>query len=444
MPHSPHSRKKRKAETLNSSLVSPTALINAWLMIAKVEAGKKRKAAVGKKKGSVSVKRLKKMVESEVIEVDSDSKDKRMKNISWAKESMHPYTDHLLTLIEENPTWKVAFGFDKGVKGAVKTGGKKICEHQQAIAQTLLIDDSSGQWAGGDVVRLGDVVKNRINVLKKSFQECPAMLTDTGMGLIDEDHEDEIIPGSTLDNLWDKIKKHFPWYKRMNHLMQSSPLVNRSAVMHSHISLDLSALGIGIHRASSEGGEVEAKSEEVDDGERREMGNVFDERCREHSANSCAGSPGLDSLRSVSPLVNKTVPQSKSVTLPPVLPAPKPMATAHGPQKCQQMAIDKAEEMVTAARKSHLKLTEDSFQSHTEHEHIKQQMALKIEQLWLQAEERQQQADHDHEMHMLAWKLEFQWEMCQCCLGSVSGVSSAVSSDSTPTSFLEELPFIGD
>ncbi|KAF8586912.1 hypothetical protein K439DRAFT_1614739 [Ramaria rubella] len=388
MPHSPCSRKKRKADTLNLSLVSPTALINARLMIAKVEAGKKRKAAIGKKKGSVSVKRLKKMVESEVIEVDSDTEDKRMKNISWAKESMHPYTDRQLTLIEENPTWKVAFGFDKGVEGAVKTGGKKICEHHWVIAQTLLIDDSSGQWARGDVVRLGDVVKNRIDVLKKSFQECHTMLTNTGMGLIDEDCEDEIIPGSTLDNLWDKIKKRFPWYKRMNHLMWSSPLVNRSAVMHSCTSLDLSALGLGIHRASSEGGEVEAKSEEVDDGERREMDNVFDEGHSEHSANSRAGSPGLDSLHSISPLVNKTVPRSKSVTLPPVLPAPKPMATALGPQKHWQTAIDKAEEMVTAAQKSHLKLTEDSFWSCTEHERIKQQTALKIEQLWLQAEER--------------------------------------------------------
>ncbi|KAF8574397.1 hypothetical protein K439DRAFT_1624340 [Ramaria rubella] len=347
MPHSPHSRKKRKADTLNLSLVLPTALINAQLMIAKVEAGKKRKATVGKKKGSL-----------------------------WAKESMHPYTDRLLTLIEENPTWKVAFGFDKGVEGAVKTGGKKICEHHQAIAQTLLIDNSSGQWARGDVVRLGDVAKNHINVLKKSFQECHAMLTNTGMGLIDEDHEDEIIPSSTLNNLWDKIKKCFPWYKHMNHLMWSSPLVDRSAVIHSRTSLDLSALGLGIHRASSEGGEVEAKSEEVDDGERREMDNVFDEGC---------SSPGLDSLRSVSPLVNKTVPQSKSITLPPVLPAPKPMATAHGPQKRRQMASDKAEEMVTAARQSHLKLTEASFQSRTECEHIKQQMALKIE---LQVEER--------------------------------------------------------
>ncbi|KAF8581878.1 hypothetical protein K439DRAFT_1618689 [Ramaria rubella] len=308
MPHSPRSHKKRKADTLNSSPVSPTALINARLMIAKVEAGKKRKAAVGKKKSYVSVKRLKKMAESKVIEVDSDGEDKRMKNISWAKESMHPYTDCLLTLIEENPTWKVAFGFDKGVEGAVKTGGKNICKHHRAIVQTLLIDDSSGQWARGDVVRLGDVVKNRINVLKKSFQECRTMLTGTSMGLIDKDHEDEIIPSNTLDNLWDKIKKHFPWYKCMNDLMWSSPLVDQLAVMHSCTSLDLSALGLGIHRVSSEGGEVEAKSEEVDDGERREMNNVFDEGCSEHSVNSRAGSPGLDSLCGISPLANKTVP----------------------------------------------------------------------------------------------------------------------------------------
>jgi hypothetical protein len=77
---------------------------------------------------------------------------------------MHYLTDSLLGLIEENATWKVAFGFDKGDNQKVKTGGKKLTEHHQAIAAKLFPDDISGQWtADSDMKKLGLAIKNRIH-----------------------------------------------------------------------------------------------------------------------------------------------------------------------------------------------------------------------------------------------------------------------------------------
>jgi len=57
---------------------------------------------------------------------------------------------------DENVTWKVAFGFDKGKVQQVKTGGKKLTEHHQAIAAKLFPDDISGRWtADSDMKKLG-------------------------------------------------------------------------------------------------------------------------------------------------------------------------------------------------------------------------------------------------------------------------------------------------
>jgi hypothetical protein len=40
----------------------------------------------------------------------------------------------------------------------------------------------------------------------------------------------------------DKVKKKFPWYKRMNSLYRESPVVDRSAVANSTSQLDLTVL----------------------------------------------------------------------------------------------------------------------------------------------------------------------------------------------------------
>ena len=82
----------------------------------------------------------------------------------------------MLGLIKDNATWKVAFGFEKGLGQKVKTGGKKLTEHHQAIAAKLFLDDIYGQWtADSDMKKLGYVVKNCIHrcvVLSSAMLEC--------------------------------------------------------------------------------------------------------------------------------------------------------------------------------------------------------------------------------------------------------------------------------
>ena len=59
----------------------------------------------------------------------------------WSKHTA--LTDELLTLIEGNTKWKVAFGFDK----ASAMDGKTIIECCAQIAKALFIDKSDSKWA---------------------------------------------------------------------------------------------------------------------------------------------------------------------------------------------------------------------------------------------------------------------------------------------------------
>lgn len=116
--------------------------------------------------------------------------------------------------------WKVAFGFDKGDVGSVPTGGKKIKDHHRAIAVKLFLDPAEpfGNFVYDDLEKLDDVIKNRINrcvsalfvyqmldlffSLKTQYGKYRKMMSETGQGLIDDDREDDIIPGSEIANMW--------------------------------------------------------------------------------------------------------------------------------------------------------------------------------------------------------------------------------------------------
>jgi len=82
----------------------------------------------------------------------------------------------LLGLIEDNATWKVAFGFEKSLGQKVKTGSKKLTEHHQAIVAKLFPDDISGLWtADSDMKKLGYAIKNHIHrcvILSLAMLEC--------------------------------------------------------------------------------------------------------------------------------------------------------------------------------------------------------------------------------------------------------------------------------
>ncbi|KAF8813997.1 hypothetical protein BYT27DRAFT_7083095, partial [Phlegmacium glaucopus] len=88
----------------------------------------------------------------------------------WAKPAFHHLTDSLLNEIEEHPHYQQAFGFSKDPSiTSVKTGGDTLADLYMKVASTVLQQEELGL---------------------------------TGQGLIDQDREDEIVPGSELANKW--------------------------------------------------------------------------------------------------------------------------------------------------------------------------------------------------------------------------------------------------
>jgi hypothetical protein len=81
----------------------------------------------------------------------------------WSKPENHYLSDELIGLIEDHPTWKVTFGFDKGTDESVATGGKKNIAHCHDITKKLFAG-KTGSWDDANDAALTSVVKNCITV----------------------------------------------------------------------------------------------------------------------------------------------------------------------------------------------------------------------------------------------------------------------------------------
>ncbi|KAJ7737139.1 hypothetical protein DFH07DRAFT_966583 [Mycena maculata] len=162
--------------------------------------------------------------------------------VQWSKPAFYHLTDQLLTLIESKPSYRQAFGFDKGTTGPVSTGGKNHGNLHAEIAEALFVTPKGSKYTMDDLPGLESVIKNRIGTLKTKYKEHRSTLGATRQGLVENDKEVDIEPGSNIENIWDLIKAKFPWYLRMHALMGSSPAVDRSALAHSQTHVDLSVL----------------------------------------------------------------------------------------------------------------------------------------------------------------------------------------------------------
>ena len=89
----------------------------------------------------------------------------------WTKASFHHLSDKLLGFIEENNTYKVVFGFDKGDVGSVPTGGKKTIEHHCAIACKLFLTPSETGWTGTEDLRSVEFV-----IMKQEVKLCTILV----------------------------------------------------------------------------------------------------------------------------------------------------------------------------------------------------------------------------------------------------------------------------
>jgi hypothetical protein len=85
---------------------------------------------------------------------------------SWAKPKYHTHTDQLLTIIEESPRYRQAFGFSKEPGTNPTTGGKTLGDLYTEVASELLLADLSDldlNFTHDNLPILQNVISNRIS-----------------------------------------------------------------------------------------------------------------------------------------------------------------------------------------------------------------------------------------------------------------------------------------
>ncbi|KAL1741519.1 hypothetical protein HDZ31DRAFT_45261 [Schizophyllum fasciatum] len=189
--------------------------------------------------------------------------------VPWRQHIAVPYTYELLNVVAEKTKYKIAFGMDKGAASLDPSAAvdpnenNPTCQtqldHARSIARKLFLPvvfedgttayrvegELNGRYAEDDLADLATCVKNRIYYLKKKYMDERKKLGETGMGLVAENKEDTMTSGSHMKNVWDNIKKKFPYFKILHNLMGSSPIVDRGALANSTSGVDTSVLGRG-------------------------------------------------------------------------------------------------------------------------------------------------------------------------------------------------------
>ncbi|KDR65372.1 hypothetical protein GALMADRAFT_217576 [Galerina marginata CBS 339.88] len=213
---------------------SPSKILAAQLLLEKAKKAKTQAKKPASKAASKPKSKAKAIPINEPAEQAEKENPQDDDAISW--HNFPKYTDKLISIIEENHRYRQAFGFKGDVDPGVTSGGLTIAQICRNIGQELFPDYTL------PVNKLGASVKNRVNALKKTYAAYHKQLQQTGHGLIMADREDEIISGSPIGNVWEKMKVKFPWYRRLHLLLCGSPVYDVSALANSATPLNTSVL----------------------------------------------------------------------------------------------------------------------------------------------------------------------------------------------------------
>ncbi|KIJ29186.1 hypothetical protein M422DRAFT_54303 [Sphaerobolus stellatus SS14] len=349
---------------------------------------------------------------------DSDGKGHRIL-INWQHQTEHVYTDKLLTLIEDNPKWKQAFGWSLGDgAGPVKNSGQNLTEHYQAIGKKLLKEDGSKR-----------VHTHASSSLKSKFKELNDELGSTGHGLVEADKEDEIQVDTPMGNVWDKIKCTFPWYKRLYPYLSRNPNVDRSAVSHSGSVVDTSVLHPDDTYVSNESDSDEESGmggSESEDNTKKSRHHSFDSAHQSGSESELEDDGAVQSKAKKKVVTKKVTAASASQGLPPK------KESGVGQPKKRLDAMDKVRLMNKDDHAVRLKVLEKNLKAQREREKIKQDSLTERSRLQIEAEERRRLQDQEHELKMMEKRLELQHLIAQGSSANWGTNSSSPSTSHTP------------
>ncbi|KAF8160102.1 hypothetical protein K438DRAFT_2025870 [Mycena galopus ATCC 62051] len=378
-------------------------------MTSKIEVLKAR-LVIAQSKEKATSKKSKKDKENDDVTHNAGKKDakkeaKGTRNapvVQWAKEEFYYLTSELLTVIEGKARYRQALGFAKGINGPVDTGGKKLPAILADIAEDLFIKDKSDtKYTTEDLPVLAGVVKNRVAAMKTKYTDYHKKLGATGHGLIAAGKADEITGGTVIANAWEEITQKFPWYMRMDTLMGTSPVVNRSAVAHSQTRVDLGVLD---RSGEAHDGPIELDSDDDSDGK---ISNWGPSSPTPIGANE--DDDGTDSPVTPAAKVKKEV----------------PVATLSSARGSKRKSIhDHIQDVAAQNSAQKLKLAEVKEQQRTVCAKAKYEAKNTLELARFQHQQREAERQRDHELQMLERQMQLE-AMRRNAPGPVAGMYGA-------------------
>jgi hypothetical protein len=136
---------------------------------------------------------------------------------SWAKPENHHFTSALLTVIEANNTWIIAFSFNKGAAGVISSHEKKTVNHYHDLTMLIFIGtDCLRDFSEEDIPKLVNAVRNWVGAYITSFElstyisnqhnsdsrPCTSSNETPCQSIVHNDQEYTPIPNSECANAW--------------------------------------------------------------------------------------------------------------------------------------------------------------------------------------------------------------------------------------------------
>ncbi|KAJ3502371.1 hypothetical protein NLJ89_g8915 [Agrocybe chaxingu] len=404
-------------------------LLEARLLIAKHDAKKKPPSGKENSNGKTVKKEQKGTAKTPSKEV---TKARRAATVKWKRTIYHHYTDSLLTIIEDKPRYRQAFGFSKDQSTPVSTGGQPVAELHAEVAQTLFFEteeppegQSELSFRKDDLSALAKAVGNRISALKKLYRDYRGTLGETGEGLLDAGREDEITAGTPLANLWEEIQMKFPWFLRMHNLLGTNPTVDRSAVANSQTSVNTAVLNVGAGKkrkrppkpSSDDETEVEVVDDDSGKSDDDEMATDLNKKEKDDAS---ATEDDDDDSRSdhyadKSSVVGSPQPQHikpKSVLKTPV--PKKAKASTPAPPSTRRKAIhNKIYEIAEEDRQQRTQVITFKEKEKTERARIRGKLKTDLELKRMQHQAQEAERQRAHEVRMLEMQHQMRFGIAQ-------------------------------
>ncbi|KAJ6469271.1 hypothetical protein C8R45DRAFT_771134, partial [Mycena sanguinolenta] len=175
---------------------------------------------------------------SDVEVIEQEMKRPQRVQVKWEKNTH--WTDSLVQYLTDNPSFRKKLFSDSTAEAKAEKRPKLVANDGKAIQYGFLAqhifesDPQEGACYNNNPAKYATSVESRIRRLKKEYQVLLKEVGATGAGMDPAD----IWKDSKLENIFDAIRKKWPWWDTLHAFWQELPNYNPAGVQSSEPGTD--------------------------------------------------------------------------------------------------------------------------------------------------------------------------------------------------------------